>query len=454
MGIRRQLFRAQVATLGIVTAGALGGGWLSVWIGDAPRLRAERLAEERDHLAHVSFDLLGATPHTAAYLLSSPADLSLLIARDIRGLQRFRSELDQHLAELNLATADPLLHRELETIRLLTIQVERSLAAFEAELKQARQQDRPPSRAQLEAIARHPSIEVIRRHSDLMDGLHDRLDAEYQTQLSSQQRAMQLGLLVWGTLLLAAWLLGLSLTWRTSERLLTPLVRLETLMRTPPQQLEAQLLDANFDAAPGEIASLSLSFKTLVLEVKQLLAQLEDQLRTDGLTAVGNRRHFDSTFEQEWKRSLRSGETLSLLLIDVDHFKLYNDRYGHIEGDRCLQKVALAIRSQARRSSDVVCRIGGEEFAVLLPTTAVAEAAKLAQGIIQAIDDLAIEHAASPVAGWVTTSIGVASCVPSASLQPVSLKDRADKALYIRKKEQGRHGICVADTTVELTGQL
>lgn len=449
LGIRRQLFRAQVATLGIVTAGALGGWWLSVWIGDAPRLRAERLAEERDHLAYVSFDLLGATPHTATYLLSSPADLSLLIARDIGGLQRFRSELDQHLAELNLATADPLLHRELETIRLLTIQVERSLSAFEAELKQARRQGRPPSRAQLEAISRHPSIEVIRRHSDLMAGLHDRLDADYQTQLSSQQRAMQLGLLVWGTLLLAAWLLGLALTWRTGERLLTPLVRLETLMRTPPQQLEAQLLDADFQAAPSEIASLSLSFQTLVLELNQLVAQLEDQLRTDGLTAVGNRRHFDGTFEQEWKRSLRSGDHLSLLLIDVDHFKLYNDRYGHIEGDRCLQQVALAIRSQARRSSDQVCRIGGEEFAVLLPATPVAEAAKVAQAIIQAIDKLAIAHAASPVAGWVTASIGVASCVPSESLRPDGLKNQADQALYKRKKAQGRHGFCMADTTAE-----
>jgi diguanylate cyclase (GGDEF)-like protein len=137
----------------------------------------------------------------------------------------------------------------------------------------------------------------------------------------------------------------------------------------------------------------------------------------------------------------------------VDHFKLYNDHYGHIAGDRCLQQVAMAIRSQVQRSSDLVCRIGGEEFAVLLPATPVLEAAKLAQDIIQAIDDLAIEHAASPVAAWVTASIGVASCVPATSLRPESLKDRADKALYTRKREQMRHGICVADTPPELTGQ-
>ncbi len=445
MGIRRQLFRAQLTTLGIVTAGAIGGWGASEWIGQPPRQKAERLAVERDYLASVSFDLLGATPHTSAYLLSTPADLGFLIARDTRGLQRFRKELDQHLSELNLATADPLLHQELETIRLLTIQVEQSLKAFEVSLKLARQQRRPPNRAQLEAIARHPSIEVIRRHSHVMAEHHDRLDAEYQSQRRSQQQAMLLGLTVWGTLVLVAWVLGLSLTSRTGERLLNPLVRLEKLMRIPPQELEADVLDADFRSAPSEIASLSLSFQSLVLEVQQLLAQLEDQLTTDGLTAVGNRRHFDGTFEQEWKRCLRSGDNISLLLIDVDHFKLYNDHYGHIQGDRCLQQVALAIRGQARRSTDVVCRIGGEEFAVLLPATPVEEAARLAQGIIQAIDALAIEHVASPVLGWVTASIGVASCTPSASLVPEALKEQADKALYRRKQQQGRHGFCLAE---------
>jgi diguanylate cyclase (GGDEF)-like protein len=445
LGIRRQLFRAQVATLGIVTLGAIGGWWVSLWIGNGPQQQAERLAEERDHLAHVSFDLLGATPHTAAYLLSSPADLNLLIRRDIRGLQRFREELDEHLSALSLATADPQLHRELETIRLLTVQVEQSLKDFEVELKRARQQGRPPRRTQLEAIARHPSIEVIRDHSDLMAELHDRLDAEYATQLAAQQRAVLLGLTIWASLLLAAWLLGLFLTWRTGERLLDPLVRLEKLMRTSPQRLEGRFFDADFLTAPSEIVSLSTSFQTLVLEVNNLLAQLEDQLRTDGLTAVGSRRHFDDTFEQEWKRSLLSGDSLSLLLIDVDHFKLFNDHYGHIEGDRCLQQVALAIRSQVRRSSDVVCRIGGEEFAVLLPATPAAEAVRVAQAIIATIDDLAVQHATSPVAGWVTTSIGVASCTPTAALAADDLKKRADKALYTRKKKMGRHGICVAD---------
>jgi diguanylate cyclase (GGDEF)-like protein len=449
LGLRRQLFRAQLTTLGIVTAGAIGGWWVSEWIGQSPLQKAERFAEERDHLAHVSFDLLGATPHIAQYLLSPPADLPQLIASDVRGLQRFRQEMDAHLSELNLATADHQLHRELETIRLLTVQVEQSLKALEAELELARRQGRSPRREMLEAVARHPSIELIRRHSDLMAELHGSLDRQYNDQRAVQQRAVLAGWMIWVTLLLAAWALGLFFTWRTGERLLNPLLRLEALMRSPPPNLQDHLLHPDFIRAPSEIASLTRSFQALTQEISQLLARLETQLRTDGLTTVGNRRHFDGTFEQEWQRGRRSGECLSLLLIDVDHFKLYNDHYGHIQGDRCLQRVAHAIRGQARRSTDVVCRIGGEEFAVLLPATPPEDAARLAREIIQAIDALAIEHAASPVVGWVTASIGVASCTPSGSLLPEGLKERADKALYARKQQQGRHGVCLADA---LTG--
>lgn len=440
-----------MATLGIVTAGAIGGWGLSLVIGNGPGQQAERLEQERDHLAHMSYGLLGATPHTGQYVLISQADLSPLIERDITGLQRFRNELDVHLAELSFSAINPQLHRELETIRLLTVQVEQALIGYLRELTLARAEGRPADRAMLEAIVRHPSIELIRRHGDLMDALHEKYDNDYNAMLSAQRRAVMVGVSSWIALLALAWVVGLTLTWRTGERLFNPLARLEQLMRQAPQQVDDQFLDPMFERAPTEIASLSRSFHSLVLEVKQLLSQLESQLRTDGLTGVGNRRQFDAMFEQEWRRGMRSGEPLSLLLLDVDHFKQFNDHYGHIEGDRCLQKVAQAIRGQARRISDVVCRIGGEEFAVLLPSTAPAEAAGVAQGIVQAIDTLAIAHAGSPVASWVTASIGVASCTPSSTLQPEGLMQRADTALYTRKKQQGRHGICVAETP-EATG--
>ena len=445
MRIRRQLFLLQAATLGIVTAGAIGGWGLNRWIGHGPRQEAEQLEQEINHLAHTSFALLGAVPHTGQYLHSSPNELSELLQHDIDGLRRFREELDDHLASLGLASADPQLHFELETIRLLSVQLEQNLSRVERQVQETRRRGLAPDEASLDQVVRDPSISLIRRHSDLLAGLHDSLDKRHDRMVSIQAQAVLLGLISWISLLLVAWVIGLVLAWRTGDRLLNPLVRLEQLMRKPPQQVACELQDPIFLKAPEEVSSLSRSFEALVLEIKQLLGQLEDQLRTDGLTAVGNRRHFDATLEQEWKRGLRSGEPLSLLVLDVDHFKQYNDCYGHIEGDRCLQQVALAIRGQARRSSDVVCRIGGEEFAVLLPATAPAEAAGVARGIVRAIDKLAIEHAGSAVAAWVTVSIGVASAYPSSDSNPANLMERADGALYVRKKHQGRHGVCQAD---------
>ena len=445
MRIRRQLFLLQAGTLAIITAGSIGGWGLSHWIGHGPRQEAERLDVELSHLAHMSFDLIGAVPHTGQYLLSSPDELTALLHGDIEGLRRFREELDEHLASLTLLSADPQLHRELETIRLLSVQLEQNLSDVKQQAQKARLRGLPPDTAAVEKAVRDPSIGLIRQHSDLMAGLHDSLDARHDRMVSIQSQAVQLGVISWISMLLAAWVIGLLLAWRMGDRLLNPLVQLEQVMRKPPQQMGDELQDPIFQQAPEEISSLSRSFQTLVLEVKQLLAQLEDQLRTDGLTAVGNRRHFDAMFQQEWKRGMRSGDSLSLLLLDVDHFKQYNDRYGHIEGDRCLQQVAQAIRGQARRSSDVVCRIGGEEFAVLLPSTPPTEAAGVAQGIVRAIDALAIDHASSPVASCVTASIGVASCQPSPALNPADLMARADGALYKRKKELGRHGICTAE---------
>ena len=438
--IRRQLFLLQIATLGIVTAGAIGGWATSVWIGQGPRLQAERLAAERDYLAHMGFNLLGAVPHSGQYLGSTPQALIDLIHHDIGGLRRFQEELDAHMASANLSSADPELHRELETIRLLSVQLEQNLGAVEREIHAGH----APSISTLETTIRDPTIGLIRRHADRLASLHDKLDERFGTMVEAQRRALRLGLTSWISLLLAAWVIGLLLTWRTGERLLQPLVRLERLMRQPPREVEAELETMRFDQAPGEIASLSRSFHGLVREVRQLLGQLEDQLRTDGLTSVGNRRHFDAMFEHEWHRALRSHEPLSLLLLDVDHFKLYNDHYGHPQGDRCLKEVAQAILVQVRRRTDVVCRIGGEEFAVLLPDTAIAEAAGVANGIVRAIDALTIEHLSSPVADRVTASIGVACCVPSEGLLPSGLMELADGALYRRKKRQGRHGVSLA----------
>lgn len=172
----------------------------------------------------------------------------------------------------------------------------------------------------------------------------------------------------------------------------------------------------------------------------ELLGKLSAE---DSLTRLANRREFDRRLGIEWNRARRDGHMLSLVLIDVDCFKNYNDHYGHPTGDACLQKVAHALHSVVRRSADLVARFGGEEFVVLLPATDAAHAAALAEHMRRHVADLQIPHAASRVAAGVTVSLGVASMKPADGCQPPELIAAADAALY-RAKEQGRNRVAAA----------
>jgi diguanylate cyclase (GGDEF)-like protein len=452
LGLRRRLFTLQAATLAIVSVGGLLGWGVSTVISQRADDEADRVSIELDNLSHVSFDLVGAIPSTGQYLLAPTAtELASEVERDLQGLQTFRRNLDSHLANSELSPQDAAIHRELETIRLLTVQAERNLDRTRQEALAAAIQGRPLNKAVLIQTVRDPSFNVIRRHSDLLAGLHDGLDDQLTSLNQRERQARRLGIAIWLVLLVLAWVVGLQFAWRTADRILRPLLRLEQLMRASPHVLPADVEEADFSRAPEEISSLNHSFRELLLQVQQLLSRLESQASTDALTAVANRRRFDEALEQEWRRGLRSGDSLSLLLLDVDHFKLYNDQYGHVQGDSCLQQVATALAGQARRSTDLVCRIGGEEFAVLLPATAEAEALRLAQGIVSAIDQLTIPHAQSPVAPHVSVSIGVACTIPSPNDTPSHLVERADAALYRRKQHLGRHGVSVA--TDDLSGR-
>jgi diguanylate cyclase (GGDEF)-like protein/PAS domain S-box-containing protein len=173
--------------------------------------------------------------------------------------------------------------------------------------------------------------------------------------------------------------------------------------------------------------------------------QLNRLARQDGLTGAANRRHFDETLDAEFRRAKRDGSPLSLIMIDVDRFKLFNDRYGHPAGDDCLRKVAGAIKNLPVRAADLVARYGGEELAILLPGTPEAGATILAERARSAVRGLAIPHAGSE-ARLVTISLGVATLVPQQSGQPDDLVIAADKALY-RAKEGGRDRVCVAAAT-------
>ncbi|ADJ63049.1 response regulator containing a CheY-like receiver domain and a GGDEF domain transmembrane protein [Herbaspirillum seropedicae SmR1] len=173
-------------------------------------------------------------------------------------------------------------------------------------------------------------------------------------------------------------------------------------------------------------------------ELESLYRTLEAQSQKDGLTDVFNRRYFDAALAAELARLNRTGESLSLMMIDVDHFKQFNDTYGHAAGDVCLRQVAAAISTVARRQGDIVARYGGEEFAVILPNCHPGSAQGLAHRVVQAVRGLEIAHERSPM-GVVTISVGVASLASGKSLliEPRELIDSADGALY-RAKEEGR----------------
>jgi diguanylate cyclase (GGDEF)-like protein len=152
------------------------------------------------------------------------------------------------------------------------------------------------------------------------------------------------------------------------------------------------------------------------------------------LTGLGNRRRFDETLEQEWGHGLRSGYPLAVVLIDVDHFKLFNDRYGDRDADDCLAAVAATLVESLHREGDVATRYGEEEFGVILPRTAVHDAARVAERIRQNLARKLVKHLGSPY-GVVTLSIGVAGAVPGASGSPEQLLRAAEQALLTSTQE-------------------
>ena len=162
-------------------------------------------------------------------------------------------------------------------------------------------------------------------------------------------------------------------------------------------------------------------------------AQLRQFALFDGLTGLSNRRHFDQTLDREFQRALRGASSLSLLLIDIDHFKAFNDCYGHQGGDECLRAVAVAINGALHRPADLAARYGGEEIAVLLPGTDEPGAVALAHDVRRAVRALGVEHAGSPL-GRLAISIGVAALVPGRPpADPGLLVRAADQALYAAK---------------------
>ena len=175
-------------------------------------------------------------------------------------------------------------------------------------------------------------------------------------------------------------------------------------------------------------------------ELAVLQKELEELSFKDGLTGVANRRMFDSILDVEWTRARRNNHSLALVMLDIDYFKQYNDRYGHIQGDDCLKRVARALSSAATRSRDFFARFGGEEFVLVLPETDEKAALKIAERCRNLIFKEQIPHEHSPVGQLLTVSIGVGALVPTHEDEPLRFVDGVDKQLY-RAKQQGRNCI-------------
>lgn len=195
----------------------------------------------------------------------------------------------------------------------------------------------------------------------------------------------------------------------------------------------------DFISKPVNAATVRARVRTHIT-IKQQADLLRAQAHTDGLTGIANRRHFDIDLTRSWRNAERTALPLSLIMADVDHFKLYNDHYGHHQGDKCLKAVATALGRALHRPPDLIARFGGEEFVALLPNEAIGGARTVAQRLLSAVRDLRLPHTKSP-GGYVTVSLGLASCQPQRDLAETSLIATADAKLY-QAKAAGRDRFC------------
>lgn len=180
------------------------------------------------------------------------------------------------------------------------------------------------------------------------------------------------------------------------------------------------------------------------LELKHHRDILENLSSIDGLTGLPNRRRLDETLQLEWKRAVRESIPISLVMVDIDHFKLYNDNLGHLAGDDCLKQVAQILTASTHRPIDFASRFGGEEFLLILPDTDLEGALYIAETFRKNLKDANISHNFSPISDLVTCSMGVATIIPTTQDNPESLIQAADQTLY-QSKDQGRNCIRTLD---------
>ncbi|WP_460205300.1 GGDEF domain-containing response regulator [Scytonema sp. NUACC21] len=257
----------------------------------------------------------------------------------------------------------------------------------------------------------------------------------------------QLSRTLWASSLVSS-LTGYSFGNTTISRLCD---RIPILMITGLEDSES--VDLAFEAGASDYVTKPINWAVLRQRVKRLLQQaqlykqleavtqaLQELANVDGLTGVANRRRFDQYLNAQWLNLAEEQLPLSLIMCDIDYFKRYNDKYGHIPGDACLQKVASVLSRTAEKNQALVARSGGEEFAVIMPNTNASGAVHVAAAMQAGVRELQIEHTESTVSQFVTLSVGVATTIPIFGVSPTKLIVAADRALY-QAKAEGRNRI-------------
>ncbi len=229
-----------------------------------------------------------------------------------------------------------------------------------------------------------------------------------------------------------------------------PIIFITAMTQEEDEAKGLELGAVDYITKPFSLPIVKMRIKTHI-ELKRHRDMLENLSFLDGLTGIPNRRRFDECFDLEWKRSERSSAFLSVIMVDIDLFKQFNDFYGHPHGDDCLKLVAKTLATSVKRASDCVARYGGEEFVCILPNTDIQGAIQVGDAMRQNVETLRMPHERSSVADHVTISLGAATIIPTRDQSRFGLLEVADKNLY-RAKADGRN--CLKSTDISLGVEL
>jgi len=443
MGLRRRIFVNHLATLAIATTGTLLGLWAGNQLWRNSHVRVQVIERELQVIDDLNIRILQALPARNHYQASTKISLIQELEMDRQVMKQFII----HLEGIQALEGKAALAPELKHVLAVLIQNSQALIQGLDESKArllASSKDPDAQRQIINDLIQANAITRLQNAINQLEQLRSRLSGELESAQEAEERSEALELLIPILSSLMAAGLGLLLAWRTSGLILRPIDRLNRRIAELRASGKLDLQPLEQKNVPAEIRSLNDNFNRLIQRLGDVHAQLEQLSLTDPLTQVGNRRCFDRMLHAEVARHRREGASMALLMLDLDRFKPYNDCYGHPAGDQCLIAVADVLKHLFRRSGDCICRIGGEEFAVVLPRTAIHEAEELALRIVKTTAALNLEHRANPPIGRVSVSVGVSCGRPSESLTGSWLLQAADQALYRCKGELGRNTVACA----------